>query len=118
MIHVSFKAAAIVISGLSLVGCHKSSPPPDTIAPMTMTPAAEPSLTMGKPPAAKDLTHELTKDQPLFASEPAAGAKPDGMAKAGSKVLVLIPGADYSQVVTDTGISAYTATDGLKPVGK
>jgi hypothetical protein len=33
-------------------------------------------------------------------------------------VLVLIPGATYSQVVSDTGVQAYTETDGLKPLGK
>jgi len=40
------------------------------------------------------------------------------MLKEGAKVLVIVPGAQYSQVVTDKGISAYTPTDGLKPIGK
>jgi hypothetical protein len=69
-------------------------------------------------PAAKDLTHSITKDQPYYSSMPAAGATPAGTLKAGSKVLVLIPGADYSQVITDMGVTAYTSTDGLKPLGK
>ena len=75
-------------------------------------------LPAGPPPAAKDLTHVLTKDEPFFASEPTPGAAPSGTLKSGSKVLVLIPGAEYSQVITDTGVSAYTFTDGLKPLGK
>jgi hypothetical protein len=70
------------------------------------------------PPPAKDLTHELAMDEPYFLDEPKAGEKPAGMLKKGSKVLVMIPGAEYSQVTTDTGISAYTPTEGLNPLGK
>ncbi|HEX4794671.1 MAG TPA: hypothetical protein VH370_12800 [Humisphaera sp.] len=71
------------------------------------------------PPAAKDLTHTLAKDEPYFTSEPSGpGAAPAGMLKSGTKVLMVIPGAMYSQVITDTGMSAYTMTDGLQPLGK
>jgi hypothetical protein len=73
---------------------------------------------MVPPPDAKYLTHVLTKDEPYFASEPTPGAPPSGTLKAGVKVLVVIPGALYSQITSDTGISAFTVTDGLKPLGK
>jgi hypothetical protein len=106
------------------VGC-ASKPAPPEMAPATMpaatmpaAPALAPVVTALKAPAEKDLTHVLTKDEPYFADMPAAGATPAGTLKEGSKVLVLIPGADYSQVTTDKGVSAYTATDGLKPLGK
>ena len=108
------------------VGCHTASsePPSATTmpAPETNMKAAGPA-TMPVPsaaaPAAKDMTHVLTKDEPYFTAEPSsATATPAGTLKAGSKVLVIIPGAPYSQVVTDAGVSAYTMTDGLKPLGK
>ena len=69
-------------------------------------------------PLAKDMTHVLEKDEPYYTTEPAASTTPTGTLAAGSKVLVIVPGAPYSQVVTDKGISAYTVTDGLKPIGK
>ena len=107
-----FTAGFIVLSGLAVGGCTSSSAPPTTM-PTTM-----PSMAM-TPPAAKDLTHALTKDEPYFTSEPTTpSAAPAGTLKAGSKVLVVIPGAMYSQVITDTGMSAYTLTDGLQPLGK
>ena len=107
-----FSLGLMTIGGVVVGGC-ASSPPPAT-QPMAMGPAAP----MVKPPEAKDLTHVLTQDEPYFASEPTASSPPSGTLKAGSKVLVLIPGAQYSQVITDMGVSAYTVTDGLKPLGK
>jgi len=130
-------AAMVVVGAMALGGCH-SATPDATTQPTTMpmptsnAPMAGPAATMpvapakamevtipaGPPPADKDLTHVLTKDEPFFLSEPGATDTPVGTLKSGSKVLVLIPGAQYSQVITDKGISAYTLTDGLKPLGK
>jgi len=89
------------------------SPGPAT---MPVAPANPPPVAAA--PAAKDMTHVLAKDEPYFTTEPTASASPAGMLKEGAKVLVIVPGAQYSQVVTDKGISAYTPTDGLKPIGK
>jgi hypothetical protein len=103
------------------VGCaSKPAPemtPPTTAPAMVMPPPAAPAVAL-KAPAEKDLTHVLTKDEPYFTDAPTPGAAPAGTLREGSKVLVLIPGADYTQVTTDKGVSAYTATDGLKPLGK
>jgi hypothetical protein len=86
--------------------------------PTTMSVAPANPMPVAAPPAAKDMTHVLEKDQPYFTTAPTASATPAGTLPTGSKVLVMSPGAPYSQVVTDKGISAYTATDGLKPLGK
>ena len=111
----------LILAGVAVGGCtaptfqrRRHAVANDDAAPPPMAAPAAPTVT---PPAAKDLTHVLTKDEPFFASEPAAGAPPAGTLKAGSKVLMVIPGAMYSQVITDTGMSAYTLTDGLKPWG-
>jgi hypothetical protein len=98
-------------------GCWNQSSSTPSNTPTTM-PAPVVSLPTTTPPAAKDLTHVLTKDQPIFLDMPSGEAKPVGTLKEGSKVLVMVPGADYSQVTTDKGIEVYTATDGLKPLGK
>jgi hypothetical protein len=115
----------LVGSALVAAGCGSKSAPPAESMPATMPAATMPAMVMPtptvamvKPPADKDLTHVLTKDEPYFSDMPSAGATPAGTLKEGSKVLVLIPGTDYSQVTTDKGVSAYTATDGLKPLGK
>jgi len=89
------------------------SPGPTTMS----VPAAVPQPAAAAP-AAKDMTHTLAKAQPYFTSEPTASTPAAGELKEGAKVLVIIPGATYSQVVTEKGISAYTPTDGLKPIGK
>ena len=122
-----------MLGGMALVGCQTpATSTPTTMAvtggqgapvgPATMpVPSAnqtEITLPSGPPPAAKDLTHVLSKDEPFFLNEPTADSKPVGMLKAGDKVLVVIPGATYSQVITSKGVSAYTVTDGLMPLGK
>lgn len=126
-------AAIVMITGAALVGCHSSSSGPTTMSvpetnmqsagPTTMpVPSAnqtEVALPSTTPPAAKDLTHVLTKDEPLFINEPdSSSSKPVTTLKEGTKMLVVIPGATYSQVITDRGITGYTMTDGLKPLGK
>jgi hypothetical protein len=132
--HVTY--AALILGGIAIGGC-KPSEPAAPVAPTTMTapetngpvvtPATMPVPSASQtevvipaqtPPAAKDLTHVLTADEPFYLNEPGASPKPIGTLKAGTKVLVLIPGATYSQVLTDKGISCYTMTDGLKPLGK
>ena len=109
---------------IGAAGCHG----PSSATPTTM-PAPEANMKSGGPatmpvptaaaaPAAKDMTHVLTKDEPYFGSDPGASSTPAGSLKEGTKVLVLVPGAQYSQVITDTGLNVYTVTDGLKPIGK
>ena len=135
-------AGLLLIGAVMAAGCHhdnpnSGSPPPAADAPTTMpTPSGNMLMpgptTMPVPsakqttvtlpsapaPAEKDLTHVLTKDEPFFVNEPATTATPAATLKEGSKVLVVIPGAQYSQVITDTGLTGYTMTQGLKPLGK
>ena len=119
----------MMLAGVVVIGCGETqTPPAASVSPATMPSATATPLPPTMPatmPAAKTppppvspATHMLTADEPYFATEPAAGAKPDGMLKAGSKVLLVIPGAQYSQITTDTGLSVYLLTDGLKALGK
>ena len=85
---------------------------------MPVAPASAPATPSAAAPAEKDMTHVLAKDEPYFTDSPGPSATPAGTLAAGSKVLVMVPGAEYTQVVTDKGVSAYTPTDGLKPIGK
>lgn len=123
------RMSLILVCGLGgacgAVGCHTASSEP---AQPTTMPAPEANMkstgpaTMPVPsammPAEKDMTHVLAKDEPYFTSEPTAASLPAGTLKQGSKVLLLVPGAEYSKVLTDKGVNAYTATDGLQPLGK
>jgi hypothetical protein len=117
------------VAALGVAGCKSTNssspttmPAPETNMKMpgstTMPVAAANPPPVAAAPAAKDMTHVLEKDQPYFTTEPGPSATPAGTLAMGSKVLVMAPGAPYSQVVTDKGLSAYTATDGLKPLGK
>jgi hypothetical protein len=67
-------------------------------------------------PAASSMTHALTKDEPFYPSMPGTDAKSLGMVKSGTKVLVMIPGATYSKVLTEDGATVYVGTDGLEPI--
>jgi len=127
-----FAKKALVACGmaaLGAVGCKSTNsstattmPAPEANmkmpGPTTMSVAAANPPPVAAAPAAKDMTHVLEKDEPYYTTEPTASATPAGTLATGSKVLVIVPGAPYSQVVTDKGISAYTVTDGLKPLGK
>ena len=68
--------------------------------------------------AEKDTTHVLTEDAPYYKSSPAQGSPADGTFKAGSKVLLLVPGEPYSQVKSQDGTTAYTTTAQLQALGK
>jgi len=119
------KLICLCLAGtLGMAGCHN----PSSSTPTTM-PAPEANMKSGGPatmpvpsaaaaPAAKDMTHVLTKDEPYFTNDPGVSSTPAGSLKEGTKVLMVVPGAQYSQVITDTGLHVYTITDGLKPIGK
>jgi hypothetical protein len=113
--HASPDSPPPVPTTMPMPETNMKTPGPTTMAVPSAAAAAQPPAAA---PAAKDMTHSITKDQPYFTAMPGAGVAPAGMLKAGSKVLVIVPDASFSQVVTDMGISAYTSTDGLKPLGK
>jgi hypothetical protein len=124
------------LAALTLGGCHSGGdsatvaptattvPPTNgavngpTTMPVPSAHQTEIALPATTPPAAKDLTHVLSKDEPFYLNEPGANPVAVGTLTAGSKVLVVIPAAPYSQVITDKGVSAYVLTEGLKPLGK
>jgi hypothetical protein len=123
----SFFGSMAVLAIGALVGCHNdsppSSPPPPATQPMAVTPTAANTAT-AQPPVMvkptmlpdKDMTHTLTADSPYFKGMPAADAKADGTWKAGSKVLLMIPGAKYSKVKSQAGEVGYVPTDNLQPI--
>lgn len=122
----SFFGSMAVLAIGALVGCHNeppSSPPPPSTQPVVVTPTAVNTATAQPPvvvkPAMlpdKDMTHTLSADSPYYKSMPAKDAKPDGTWKAGTKVLVMIPGAPMSKVTAQTGAVGYVATDNLQPI--
>jgi hypothetical protein len=137
-------ASSVLAASLMAVGCMSSSPSSPTAAapapapatmpaapaPATVPPAPPaPTVVTGQattpppPPAAavalppeKDMTHSFTKDTPYFADKPSAGATPSGTFKAGTKVIVLIPGAPYAKVQSLEGVVAYASIDNLEPL--
>ena len=120
--------AAAACGTLFLFGCHGSTS--TTAAPDKVTAATQPAMPMasgeqGKPPLPpgglpkpdpKSMTHMLSKEEPYYDSMPGADAKSIGTLAKGSKVLLMVPGAPYSKVLTDGGMEVYTVTDGLDPI--
>jgi hypothetical protein len=118
-----------ILSAAAIVGCKSgTATPTDTTPPPAVTPATQPStampnqgkmptppVTLTKPDPAT-MTHVLTKDEPFYESMPGADAKAMGELKSGTKVLLMVPGAMYSKVLTDSGETVYTMTDGLDPI--
>jgi hypothetical protein len=96
-------------------GTEKSAAPAVT-TPSVTTPA-KPAVT--KPAASAKVegaTHTVTKDEQYFRSMPTSpSTAPDGNLAAGSEVLVLIPGPQFSQVQGPDGVKGYVNTASLKP---
>jgi hypothetical protein len=87
------------------------TPTPPIAAQATQPPPAPATL-----PPLKDMTHSFTKDTPYYAKKPDKDTPPDGTFKAGTKVIVLIPGAPYCQVLSQDGVTAYASIENLEPL--
>lgn len=81
-------------------------------------PSKSPAPKMAEQPMKpfKDATHTLTSDEAIYKSS--SGGTPQGLLKKGTPVLVLVPGATYSQVTTGDGTTGYVETSALAPKGK
>lgn len=95
-------------------GCQESSEPAKP-APMGEHKHEAMAVMAGCPD--KDCTHMVTSDQMVYSSVPGQGTAPVGMVKSGTKVLSMIPGAEYSQCTIAEGKKVYIKTSALKPVG-
>ncbi len=72
---------------------------------------AEPKKPITEP---QPFTHVVTARTAYYTTGPQQGRAPDGELPAGVKVQVLREGDNYSQVRTETGVTAYVATNVLK----
>jgi hypothetical protein len=119
----STRSLALAFAGcaLALAGCSSS----DTSAPASAsTPggatnesAASPKKTMSMMMgcADKDATHVVVADTPVFVGPPGQGAVPVAMVKSGTKVLCMMPGAEYSKCMVADGKAVYIKTAMIKP---
>lgn len=64
--------------------------------------------------AREEFTHELTKDESYYITGPQQARPPDGTFKAGTKVVLVREAGSYSQVKSETQVTAYVATGSLK----
>ena len=64
-----------------------------------------------------NFSHEITRDEPYYLTSPAQAKPPDGTFKAGTKVSLVSDSGSYRRVLSEEGVSAYIASDALKPVG-
>ena len=120
--HVRPAALAAVLGLAACGGCMEKSAemsarPASGGSAVTATPTTMPAADAAMPKPA-DMTHTMMADAPYFMSMPTAAAKPDGMMKSGSKVLVMVPGSRYSKVMSEKGMTMYVSTSALDPIGK
>jgi hypothetical protein len=115
--------AVTLASAILAVGCGSSTTPSTTPSATVMTPPSGSNQTA--PPATEPAaampgaTHVLTADEPYYTTDPGTGGQgmaPAGMLKAGTPVLVMVPGKTYCKIISNQGTSCYTLTSGLKPI--
>ena len=69
-------------------------------------------------PAPNQFTHELTRPQPFFFTEPQPGKRPDGDFPAGTRVVLMrYDGGTYCRVVEEGGLYVEMEYQGLKQHG-
>lgn len=100
-------AVGLAVAGLTLGGCAKDKSADGTPA------GTSGATAKAAPMPPKAMTHVVTKDVPFYAS-PRATSSPLGTIKGGSKVLLVIPGADFAQVETADGATGYVMTDAVE----
>jgi hypothetical protein len=123
----STSLAVTLASAIFAVGCGSSTTPSTTPSATVTTPpsgsneTAPPATGPATAPAAAmpGATHVLTADEPYYTTDPGTagqGMAPAGMLKAGTPVLVMVPGKTYCKIISNQGTSCYTLTSGLKPI--
>ena len=65
-------------------------------------------------PPPNHFTHELVADEPYRFDRDTPGAKPDGVLRAGTPVIVLVEGRDRSRVVDDSGLYVEVSNANLR----
>jgi hypothetical protein len=66
--------------------------------------------------SSRQATHEIIRDAEYYATSPAQARPPDGTFPAGTKVSLESQNGSYSRVTSADGISAYVASDAIKPL--
>jgi hypothetical protein len=64
----------------------------------------------------RGFTHELIEDEVYYINGPQQARPPDGTFEKGTKVILLMDGDSYCQVVSEMDVTAYVATGSLKPL--
>jgi hypothetical protein len=117
----STSLAAIVASAVLAAGCGggaaTTQPSMAAGSGTNMTPpTTEPTTEPTAAPAMAGATHVLTQDEPYYVDVPNGGSVPAGVLKAGTPVLMMVPGTTYCKVLSNQGKGCYTLTAGLKPI--
>ena len=68
-------------------------------------------------PPPNQFTHEVISEQPYYYKDPEPTDSPDGVLKAGTKVVLLLhKGGGLCRVATEQGLHVVTAVEGLHPI--
>jgi hypothetical protein len=108
---IALTAAAALATG----GCESSSSSP--AAQSTAAPASSvmPDMPVMAGVADKECSHVIMLDTPVYSGPPSQGMPPVGVVKAGTKVLSMVPGAQYTQCQIAGGKTVYIKTTMLQP---
>ncbi len=114
--------AGTLCCALALIaaGCGSSNQSAKNSAAKAAADAAQTDLGSASdaPPDAKAFTHTIAAETEYYTTGPQQGRPPDGEFPAGTKVNVVEPAGSYSRVEAETGVTAYVATDAIKPMEK
>ena len=100
-------AGSVLLGACVLLGCSRDTPSSDGETPSS-------AVTPGD--SDEDFTHVLTVETEYYLGGPQQARPPDGQFTAGVKVKLIEQAGSYSQVESESGITAYVATDAIQRI--
>ena len=100
-------AGSVLLGACVLLGCSRDTPSGDGGA-------SSSAVTPGD--SNEDFTHVLTVETEYYLGGPQQARPPDGQFTAGVKVKLIEQAGSYSQVESESGITAYIAADAIQRI--
>ena len=108
-------AGSVLLGACVLMGCSNDTGTSDTGTPSSpAVPDNEQQHIDGKQDADEDFTHVLTVETEYYLGGPQQARPPDGKFTVGVKVKLIEQAGSYSQVESESGITAYVAADTVR----
>ena len=105
-----------LLAGSVLLGCSRDSTSDTGTSPSATVPDDGVQHVDGKQDADGEFTHVFTVKTEYYLGGPQQARPPDGQFTAGVKVKLIEQAGSYSQVKSESGVTAFVAADAIKPL--